>query len=382
MASSNNSKIISDAHPHTIRKFELVETYIKSWAQKLMLTDSCSGIVFIDCMCNSGVYREDSGKIVYGTPIRVALALLEVARIYTNKQVQLYFNDYKEGKIEELKKHLPQEERNYQIVTTSQDGNELLKWIGPQLNHNNHMHFFLLYDPYDASIKWEALLPFFRHWGEVLINHMISDSVRAIPQVKHENKKKKYEETYQVESISELVPYGSDKTAYEKRVLEIIDKMKGAVSREYYVSAFPFFNTKNALVYDLVHCTSHEKGFKLFKSTAWKTFGDKSSAKSCHESYDQLSFDFITGETVRAISVDEYCYDIYNVASYIQQNFRGQKYVPLETVWALLDSHPVFPSDGYKDKLKKILKTEYNATEYKGVANKCKSTMSFSDRRG
>ena len=99
MASSNNSKIISDAHPHTIKKFELIETYIKSWAQKLMLNDSCSGIVFIDCMCNSGVYRDDDGKTVYGTPIRVAKALLDVARTYTDKQVHLFFNDYDEKKI-------------------------------------------------------------------------------------------------------------------------------------------------------------------------------------------------------------------------------------------------------------------------------------------
>ncbi len=34
MASNNNYKIISDAHPHTIKKFELIESYIKSWAQK------------------------------------------------------------------------------------------------------------------------------------------------------------------------------------------------------------------------------------------------------------------------------------------------------------------------------------------------------------
>lgn len=124
---------------------------------------------------------DDNENIVYGTPIRVAEALLEVARTYTDKQVELYFNDYKEEKIEELKKYLPQNERNYKIVTTIQNANELLKWIGPQLNKNSHMHFFLLYDPYDASIDWDALLPFFRHWGEVLINHMISDSIRAIP---------------------------------------------------------------------------------------------------------------------------------------------------------------------------------------------------------
>ena len=99
MASNNNSKIISDAHPHTIKKFELIETYIKSWAQKLMLNDSCSGIVFIDCMCNSGVYRDDDGKEVFGTPIRVANALLDVARTYTDKQVHLFFNDYDAKKI-------------------------------------------------------------------------------------------------------------------------------------------------------------------------------------------------------------------------------------------------------------------------------------------
>ena len=42
--------LIDVAHPHTIRKFELIEEYIKSWAQKLMLNDRCNSIVFIDCM--------------------------------------------------------------------------------------------------------------------------------------------------------------------------------------------------------------------------------------------------------------------------------------------------------------------------------------------
>ena len=374
MASSNNSKIISDAHPHTIKKFELIETYIKSWAHKLMLTDSCTGLIFIDCMCNSGVYKDNDGNTVYGTPIRVATDLLDIARTYTDKQVHLYFNDFDEKKIEELKKHLPTDERNFQIVTTTRDGNELLKWIGPQLNLNSNMHFFLLYDPYDASIDWTALFPFFRNWGEVLINHMISDSVRAIPQVKREDKKKKYEGTYQVDNISELVPYGSNKTTYEKRLLEIIDHMKGSAEREYYVATFPFFNTKNTLVYDLVHCTSHEKGFKLFKSTAWKIFDDKSSSKNRHGNEGQLTLDFFNEGTC-SLFLDEYCYDVYNIVSYVQQNFKGQKNVPLDDVWSLLDAHPVFPSDGYKNDIKYILKKYYDAKESKGM-------MSFTARRG
>ncbi|MFA9422399.1 MAG: three-Cys-motif partner protein TcmP [Sedimentibacter sp.] len=374
MASSNNSKIISDAHPHTIKKFELIETYIKSWAHKLMLTESCTGLAFIDCMCNSGVYKDDDGNIVHGTPIRVAEALLDVARTYPDKQVQLYFNDYDKKKIEELKKYIPTDERNYHIITTVRDGNELLKWIGPQLNQNSHMHFFLLYDPYDASIDWEALLPFFRNWGEVLINHMISDSIRAISQVKRDAKKKKYEGTYQVDNFSELVPYGSDKAAYEKRVLEIINRMKGSLGREYYVATFPFFNKNNALVYDLVHCTSHAAGFKLFKSTAWKTFGNKSSSKNRHRCEGQLTIDLFSEGFNRPV-IDEYCYNLYNIVSYVQENFKGRKNIPLDDIWALLDAHPVFPSNGYKKDIKNILKRDYDAKE-------SKSSLSFADRRG
>lgn len=374
MASSNNSRVISDVKPHTIKKFELIETYIKSWAHKLLLTDGCNGVIFIDCMCNSGMYVDEKGNRIKGTPIRVAEALLDVARTYPAKQVQLFFNDYDAKKIEELKKHLPENERNYQIITTVRDGNELLTWIGKQLDGTKHMHYFLLYDPYDASIDWAALTPFFRNWGEVLINHMISDSIRAISQVKKEQKKKKYTDTYQVDDISELVPYGSDKAAYEKRILEIISSLKGSESREYYVAAFPFFNTKNALVYDLVHCTSHEKGFKLFKSTAWKTFGGKSSSKTSHDVEGQLMLDFF-GDDQPTVNIDEYCYTLENAAQYLQNHFYGKNDVPKKTVWQYLDQHPVFTSEGFALKICDILKNTFGARI-------SKSTISFSDRRG
>jgi hypothetical protein len=60
MSSSNNSTVVSKASPHTIKKFELIESYVKSWAQKLMQNSYCNGIIFIDCMCNSGVYHDDN----------------------------------------------------------------------------------------------------------------------------------------------------------------------------------------------------------------------------------------------------------------------------------------------------------------------------------
>lgn len=352
--SGRRKTVISEAHPHTIKKFELIEEYIKSWAQKLMLTDSCNGLIFIDCMCNCGVYTNDAGEMIKGTAVRVSEVLLKVARIYPNKAVHIYLNDKDKKRVDELEKHLPQNERNFEIVTSRLDAHELLRTIGPQLYQTGHLHYFLLYDPYDANIDWEALLPFFRNWGEVMINHMVSDPVRAITSAKKTTTKEKYENTY-LEDFEKLVPFGSNKSAYEARVEEIIKSLKGA--RRYYVSAFPFYNTQNSLMYNLIHCTSNKEGFKLYKKSAWKVFGAQSSTKNSPES-GQLSFGFdgfITPET------DESCFHVSDIARYLQQSFKGRKQVPLDEMWGLLDDHPIFPSEGYRNEIKRNLAERYNA---------------------
>lgn len=343
--SSRKKSVISKASPHTIKKFELIEEYIKSWAQKLLLTESCNGLIFIDCMCNSGVYTDNTGQLVKGTAVRVSEALREAARTYTQKNIHIYLNDKDKARVDEVKKHLPQDERNFKIVTSCSDAHELLRTIGPQLYGTGHLHYFLLYDPYDATIDWEALLPFFRNWGEVMINHMVSDPVRAISSAKKKTTKVKYENTY-LEDFEKLVPYGSDKTAYEARVEEIINSLKGA--RRYYVSAFPFYNTQNSLVYNLIHCTSNKEGFKLYKRSAWKVFGAQSSTKHSVENR-QLSFNFL-GEI--AEEEDESCLHVIDIAKYLQRSFRGRKQVPLDEMWELLDNHPIFPSEGFRNEVK------------------------------
>jgi len=345
MMSSRKKSVISKASPHTIKKFELIEEYIKSWAQKLLLTESCNGLIFIDCMCNSGVYTDNTGQLVKGTAVRVSEALREAARTYTQKNIHIYLNDKDKARVDELKKHLPQDERNFKIVTSCSDAHELLRTIGPQLYGTGHLHYFLLYDPYDATIDWEALLPFFRNWGEVMINHMVSDPVRAISSAKKKTTKVKYENTY-LEDFEKLVPYGSDKTAYEARVEEIINSLKGA--RRYYVSAFPFYNTQNSLVYNLIHCTSNKEGFKLYKRSAWKVFGAQSSTKHSVENR-QLSFNFL-GEI--AEEEDESCLHVIDIAKYLQRSFRGRKQMPLDEMWELLDNHPIFPSEGFRNEVK------------------------------
>ena len=82
----------------------------------------------------------------------MAKCLRSVAGQYPHKQVFIYFNDYNPAKIDLLNENLPEEKSNFHIVTTKEDGNALLKDIGAKLDPENHLHYFLLYDPYDASI--------------------------------------------------------------------------------------------------------------------------------------------------------------------------------------------------------------------------------------
>lgn len=378
MASSNNNETISRASLHTQKKFELIEKYIMPWAQKLMNNASCKGLVFIDCMCNSGLYHDENGETIEGTPLRVARILRDIAGQYPFKQVYLYFNDRDAAKTALLSEKVPKETANFHIEITCKDASELLKTIGPKLDQPN-LHYFLLYDPYDASIDWEALLPFFRYWGEVMIKHMVSDPIRAISQVKKESTMQKYEGTYRVSDFEQLVPFGSDKAAYEKRVLQIINALKG--QRRYYVAAYPFYNTQNSQMYSLIHCTSNPVGFELYKKTAWQTFGDHSSNKNTHGNENQLMLNFDGSGTITTMT-DESCFNVRDIAKYIQYRFKGKRDVPLEEVYRSLESHPIFPADGYRSQIKDYLKTDFGAeinVIKNPVTGKRETRVSFSE---
>jgi len=349
-------KITADvASSHTIKKFELIEGYVKEWAQKLLNYQGCDSIIFIDCMSNSGVYQDNFGSEVFGTPIRVANYLSSIMKKYPNKKAYLILNDIDSERIDILKTRLPVNTSNFHINSYVGDGNDLLKNI--KISKNCRASYLLLYDPYVASIDWEALLPFLKNWGEVIINHMVSDSIRAVPQVSRSSAIEKYEQTY-LADIQSLFTFGSDKAAYEARIQEIITSLHGQKENRYYIASFPFFRERNVLVYHLLHCTSNIKGFKLFKKVAWKTFGGKSSSKNTRGMENQYVLDF-EGTGVLRTSADECCYYIKDVAEYLFEKFKGQSDVPLSEIWKTLDEHPVFPSDGFKNEIKSELRNSY-----------------------
>ena len=375
MASSKKDDVISVAPPHSIKKFELISEYVKAWIQILMLNDACKGIVYIDCMSNSGVYKTEQGEEIEGTPLRVSEIIADAMTTYPGKQAYLYFNDKDARKIDLLNTRLPKQTENFHIYTEVMDANELLRKIGSQFTTVfSGMHFLLVYDPYDAHIEWDAMMPFLRNWGEIIINHMVSDTIRAAKMAKKPEVIEKYEETYQ-ETIDELISMGSDRNALEKRIEQIILDGSGRKEGRYYIAVFPFFNRNNAVVYNLIHCTRHQKGFDLFKSTAWKVFDDQSSGKRTAESdgnYEQMTLNLETGEAEYEHKADETHYVVRDIAAYLQKHFRGRQDVPKDEVKAYLSDHPVFPVRDYSRKTYAALKQYYGAEIHR-------NTITFSD---
>ena len=373
MASSKRNDLVSVAPPHSIKKFELISEYVKAWIQILMLNQKCRGIVYIDCMSNSGVYKNDEGEEIEGTPLLVSEIIADAMITYTNKQAYLYFNDLDSKKIDLLKTRIPKQTNNFHIYTEAMDANVLLRKIGTQFTTAfSDMHFLLVYDPYDAHIEWDAMMPFLKNWGEIIINHMVSDPIRGAKTAKKQKVIEKYEETYQT-TIDELISFGS-RNAFETKIEQIIRDGSGRSEKRYYIASFPFFNSNNSVVYNLIHCTGHYKGFELFKSTAWKTFGDKSSLKNTHNIEDQMSFTISdNGELVMGVQVDESCYNLRDAAKYVQEHFAGKENVPNDDVWTYLGEHPVFPTRDYKNKIKDVLKREFGMKA-------SRSSMTFLDR--
>lgn len=380
MSKQMNNEIITEAKPHTIKKFELIERYVDEWARKILGYDGkdgregSKGIIYIDCMSNSGVYRDENGNQIEGTALRVAKRLNDIVTNYPGKSAILIFNDISEQRIEYLKTVIEKANlTNIQVVYRSEDCNSFLRGLDLD-SYKRQFNTLLLYDPYKAAIAWDAVTPFLNTWGEVIINHMVFDTSRGASQAKKKDVIVRYTETYQ-EDIGTIIKMGKDKHQLNDAIIAIINKRRTGSPQRKYIASFPFFTRTNGLVYNLIHCCSNIEGIKLFKRVAWKTFGDKSSLKNTHGDEMQLQFN-LTGEGFFDSPTDEDCYFVKDIAKYIYDKYKSNNPLYLTTIYADLDEHPIFPSDGYKNEIKDELRRTYGAKFHRN------GTVTFADTEG
>ena len=362
MARTKKVEVITEAKPHTIKKFELIEKYVEAWAYKILNYHGnpgyapASGVIFIDCMSNSGVYKDINGNRVEGTALRVAQCLNTVFANYPDKKAILIFNDLESARVEHLKSEIEKLQLDHiEVYYQSQDCNVFLRELDLD-SYKNRYHTLLLYDPYNASIDWNAITPYLNRWGEVIINHMSSDTVRGISQAKKSGAADRYEETYQT-SVESLI--NASKEDLDKIVVSNIQS--NAHKSSYYVSHFAFYSRTNGKLYSLIHCSASVEGIKLYKKVAWQTFGGKSSLKDTHGIEKQLMLD-LNGDGIADTPTDDQCYYVQDIAKYIYEKYSALGRVNLDVVYQDLDVHPVFPSDGYKKEIKIELKDRYHVT--------------------
>ena len=364
MARTKKVEVITEAKPHTIKKFELITRYVDEWARKILGfegkpgQDGSKGVIFIDCMCNSGEYFDINGNIVEGTALRVAKKLNEIITNYPGKQAVLIFNDIEEVRVQHLQNVI--EKANLENITVSYntgDCNTFLKGLDLSFYEKKY-NTLLIYDPYNASIDWDAVTPFLHIWGEVIINHMVSDTERGASQAKKQSVIDRYEETYQ-NDIASILEMGNNKDQLNETIISIINKKTAGSSAKRYVASSPFFNRTNGLVYNLIHCCANVEGIKLYKKVAWKTFGDKSSLKKTKGKEDQFTFDF-WGNSQSCIPTENNCFFVHDIAKYVYEKYKSFGEISLADVYKDLDEHPIFPSVGYKNDIKSELKNIYN----------------------
>ena len=349
--SKYDNSIITDAAPHTIKKFELIEAYVDEWARKILGYPQSNGIIYIDCMSNSGLYFDENKNIVEGTAIRVAKRLNEIIVNYTGKKAIIIFNDLEKPRIERLETEIENLKlNNIEVYYHNEDCDTFLR--GLNYSEWEGYNTLLLYDPYKASINWTAIKPFLNRWGEVIINHMVFDTPRGVTQAKRASVINRYEETYQ-KDIATLIE--TDKSELDKIIVSIIKNNIQRTNSNYYISLAPFYSRTNGKLYSLFHCTSNIEGIKLYKRVTWKTFGGKSSLKKTRSSLNQPCFDFGVEFSLQEAS-DPECYTVVDIAKYIYEIFKDKGTVLLSEVYKTLDEHPIFPSDGFKPEIKNELK--------------------------
>lgn len=350
---------ITKASPHTIKKFELIEYYVDAWARKILGYNGANGregskgLIYIDCMSNSGLYHDNNGNLVDGTALRIVKALNNLIENYPTKKAIVLFNDIDHSKIELLKAQISTIalKDNIEIYFSEEDCNVFLHNLNVS-DFTQQYQTLLLYDPYIASLDWSAIDPFLNRWGEVIINHMISDTKRGITLAKKEDVKGRYQTTYDETNIARIIDMAKDKKQLNDAVIRIIQKRS---NKAVYIASFSFFNQNNSLVYDLIHCSSNLEGFKLIKKSAWKTFGDKSSLKDTHGTQNQLRIN-LDGTGCIETETDDECYYVSDIAKDIIHKFGNRDNVTLGEIYRYLDIHPIFPSDGYKDVIKNELR--------------------------
>ena len=73
-----------------------------------------------------------------------------------------------------------------------------------------------------------------------------------------------------------------------------------------------------------------------------------------------LTFNLLLLNGAPSFATDDECFYVKDIAKYLYDKYSKESIISIETIYADLDQHPIFPSDGYKRDIKKELNLLYD----------------------
>lgn len=310
-----DTSILTDKKQQTDYKIKYVSEYVKLWSIISAERNDISEISFIDCMCNSGVYKDGDCC----TSIEVLSVFLNSAIKHKNKKYKLYLNDINEQSISNTEKIvnnvLKPEIKNVSVYYDSEDVNCYLEGLRTRDNIFGYGKSVILYiDPYDFGTVHIPIISEIlkHHYCEVIFNFFVSDYVRNIKNDK--NRIKKCIGNAKVETKDDIVNYV---------------RRQFRVGNIQYSFSYQFKTKTNVELYQIIFVTPNIRGLEKLKEVLWKVFAGKEFHRN-HERTGQMTL--FTEEDETKMRLEQYS----NEAKKFLYDAMGKIPVKYEEIEALL----------------------------------------------
>ena len=279
-----NEKYLDKAKLHTQYKIKYIKDYVRRWLN-VAVNYRQRNIVFIDSMCNAGVYKNG----IKGTCIEVIELFIEYAKENQSKKFYVFLNDYDKNKIRVLNElisnyNMP---NNLRINITDKDVVEYLSLLIEKNTFSNSCFTLLYTDPYNFGIpNLLATIKRFidEFYCELLFNYFSSDVTRNKKNTSAKNKMSKIKN----ELSSVITDINIDDDENKEILSKLISTYKDTKNIKYSF-AYRFNNTNNAELYYIIFFTPNKRGLELIKESIWEVFnGEESFKKQIDIDKDQL----------------------------------------------------------------------------------------------
>lgn len=268
--------ILTKKKEQTHYKIEYVRKYVEKWIHVASNMKDTDNIVFIDCMCNAGVYYD--GDLT--TSMEVLKIFLDNAKKYPNKKFLLLLNDKYESSIENTKKII-----SYIVNNPDYKNINNVKYDATYLDVNVYLEMILL------NNKYKMLS--YKNTMKILYVDPYDIGTVKVKNVKLFVEKIYSELIYNISTFDYKLNSSQDKGRIKKALGTLYDSSKNLVenisnvflsgTKLQYKFSYSFKNVKNSEVYQIIFLTPHIRGLELLKDTVWGVFG----AESYYSTYNE-----------------------------------------------------------------------------------------------